>query len=589
MEQSLNNFSYQPLEGESEIRILRLLPGTFDDEIQCHLKHVDLDDPLDYVALSYVWGNPEATKPIKIRYDSTKITDRGQISRPLSLFQVTINLEAALRHIRYQDHERILWIDALCIDQKDNEERSAQVQKMGRVYSTASEVLVWLGRLLEENEAGFGILPDHMRVVWKLLRAGNGKLPVEIGRSKNILLTALEAICCRSWFERIWVLQEHALASSTVIIMAGLENVPFDSFLETIWNLYQTLAEYLPDTSSYFLTAIRHRIYRRTFRSQQFLEKPIGERLLQALMHTSGSLKATNQRDILYGLLGIIGHRSTDDALIPNYEKSLRNFYLDLAQFIIKNTQTLAVLQCVGGKCQPSWAPSWEWPSTAGFKHFDGMSHYARCSFSDSKEDLYTRAFQLGKVILFHLVPGNISNNRAGWCKSMDKLEQRLVSMPSVCNKYSDARGIRASLLDEILPEPMEETSPEKSDNKERYEILMGRSIWPGTLLRAEKTREHDLSHFINVIECYYSQGIGIFVLSTGIIGRLFGEPENDGAFEGDMAYVIPGCRTPLLLTPVENAYIVHWKCHVGGYQEQNEEQHLAVLQQGPLEEITII
>ena len=589
MEQSLNNFSYQPLKGESEIRILRLLPGTFDDEIHCHLKHMDLDDPLDYIALSYVWGDPKATKPIRIGYGSTEITERGQTSRQLRLFQVTTNLEAVLRHIRYQDHERILWIDAICIDQNDNEDRSAQVQKMGRVYSTASEVFVWLGRLLEENEADFGILPDHMRVTWKLLRGANGKLPVEFGWSKNVLLTALKAICCRSWFERVWVLQEHILASSTATIMAGLENVPFDSFLETVWNLYQTLVEYLPDTSSYFITAIRHQIYRRDFRSQQFLEKTTGERLLQALMHTSGSLKATNQRDILYGLLGIIGHVSTDDALIPNYKKPLRNFYLDLSHFIIKNTQTLAVLQCVGGKCQPSWAPCWEWPSTSAFNRFDGMSHYARCSFSDSKEELYTRAFQLGKVILFHLVPGNISNNRASWCKSMETLEQRLVSMPSVCNKYSDVRGIRASLLNEILPEPMERTSPEKSDNKERYEILMGRSIWPGALLSAGKNREHDLRHFIDVIELYYTQGIGIFVLSNGTIGRLFGEPENDGAFEGDMAYVFPGCRTPLLLTPGENAYTVHWRCHVGGYQDHNEEQHLAVLQRGPLEKLTII
>lgn len=603
MEQSLNKFSYQPLEGRSEIRILRLLPGKFDEEIQCLLKHMDLDEPLEYIALSYVWGNPKVTKPIRLGYDSTTIIERGQTSKIPSLFQVTTNLEAALRHIRRLDHERILWIDAICIDQNSDKERNAQVQKMGRIYSTASEVFVWLGRLFEDSDAAKGILPDHMQAIWTLLRETTGQRPAEIGPaedgqrdaneivtvSKDDHLRALEAICDRSWFTRIWVLQEHALASATVSIMAGLEKIPFDSFLELVCHIYAPLTEYRPRSSFSFLTAIRHRIYRQSFRSPEFLNKPLGERILQALITTSGSFHATDPRDLLYGLLGIIGDVSTDSALAPDYKKSLEHFYLDLARFIIEDTQTLALLQCVGGKCRPSWVPNWEWHSTAAFKRFDGMRDYARCNFSDTKEVLYTSAIRLGTVILFRLIPGNISDNRAGWCESMNKLEQSLGSTPSVCNRYLNARGIRASLLDAILPEPVERASPEKNDNKERYEILMGRSIWPGALLSAGRDREHDLNHFINVIENYYIQGIGIFVLSNGMIGLLLGEPENDGAFEGDRAYVFPGCRTPLLLTPGENAYSVHWRCNVGGYLDQNEKEHLDVLRRGPLEDITII
>ncbi|KAH6857601.1 heterokaryon incompatibility, partial [Alternaria alternata] len=84
-----------------------------------------------YTALSYVWGDAKHTKPIQLGYHQIPT--------------ITKNLEKALRHLRDRASERILWVDAICINQSDEEEKLSQVQSMGDVYRNAVEVRIWLG------------------------------------------------------------------------------------------------------------------------------------------------------------------------------------------------------------------------------------------------------------------------------------------------------------------------------------------------------------------------------------------------------------------------------------------------------------
>ena len=90
--------------------------------------------PPTYEALSYVWGNSTVTLPILLNGLE---------------FQVTTNLESALRHLRYHDRTRILWADAICIDQNDIGERGTWALQMDRVYGEVQEVIVWLGGMTE--------------------------------------------------------------------------------------------------------------------------------------------------------------------------------------------------------------------------------------------------------------------------------------------------------------------------------------------------------------------------------------------------------------------------------------------------------
>jgi hypothetical protein len=106
----------------TDIRLLYLQPT--DHEIVCTMYTVDLDSQPEYRALSYEWGSSTPTVTIQCN-DSN--------------FEVTTNLAAALHRLRKLDGPKIFWIDALCINQKDLEERNQQVAQMGRIYSQVRE------------------------------------------------------------------------------------------------------------------------------------------------------------------------------------------------------------------------------------------------------------------------------------------------------------------------------------------------------------------------------------------------------------------------------------------------------------------
>lgn len=138
-----------------EIRLLRLSPGTWDHPIECSLQVVSLDDEPTYESLSYAWGNKSKLKTIHLN------------GKP---FEVTRNLWIALRRLRKQLHERILWADATCINQNDTLERSNQVAIMNQIYSTASKVFVWLGDSISEGgnslEPSPGTIEDGKDLQW---------------------------------------------------------------------------------------------------------------------------------------------------------------------------------------------------------------------------------------------------------------------------------------------------------------------------------------------------------------------------------------------------------------------------------------
>ncbi|KAF2432949.1 hypothetical protein EJ08DRAFT_552229, partial [Tothia fuscella] len=114
------------------IRLAHLLPAqSWEEDISCNLHTVSLDDtnPI-YEALSYVWGDPKRTLPVLLNGHT---------------FEVTTSLESALRRLRHPTSTRTIWVDALCINQKNDAERTEQVKLMRYIYSQTQEVLIWLG------------------------------------------------------------------------------------------------------------------------------------------------------------------------------------------------------------------------------------------------------------------------------------------------------------------------------------------------------------------------------------------------------------------------------------------------------------
>jgi hypothetical protein len=197
-----------------------------------HLEIVDLREAEDdYVALSYVWGDLTKTRPIILAG---------------TVMQVTSNLHEALQGLRNATTPMRLWADAICINQKNLQEKYEQVKRMGIIYSQAKQVVIWLGR----DDA------DIASDCFDLIRSTNNYLGQQLvthGAWVNIpTLVRPYPICddpprwdkvrkmlTLSWFTRVWVIQEAGLAKRCTCRWGNAE-LEFAHIMElAMWQLHR--------------------------------------------------------------------------------------------------------------------------------------------------------------------------------------------------------------------------------------------------------------------------------------------------------------------------------------------------------------
>jgi len=261
------------LPNSREIRVISLSPGFWDDDISCITQVVSLDRAPAFSALSYAWGDPNLTESIYLDGES---------------FPVMKNLKVALRYLRQQIEVRILWIDFLCIDQNDDDEKSWQVNMMGDIYRACENVFLWLGTESEDSDrwceseeyetcgrdrpspqgrSGYLLPPDTLPSPYSYRlhdRPENSPLPSPCnwhGRRPRMSeafalvrmfaedlhinampgfvnltsyentdrhrfvepIQALNAIMRRSWWHRVWTVQEAVLPRNGIIMCGSLE------------------------------------------------------------------------------------------------------------------------------------------------------------------------------------------------------------------------------------------------------------------------------------------------------------------------------------------------------------------------------
>ncbi|KAF1361015.1 HET-domain-containing protein [Lizonia empirigonia] len=187
-------YEYEPidLDGHS-FRLIRLRRGR--SGIQCELFHAWLDDIdtfMEYEALSYTWGDELETWDIELNGKHLPVRK---------------NLTLALKHLRYPNQDRILWIDAICIDQDNTKERGHQVGQMSLIYQRADRVLIWLGIATIETD-----------FVWQDLWSRNQPLLHADGNHISRQREGLNILLRRPWFRRVWILQEVANARAARVI-----------------------------------------------------------------------------------------------------------------------------------------------------------------------------------------------------------------------------------------------------------------------------------------------------------------------------------------------------------------------------------
>lgn len=337
---------YEPLNsGRQEIRRLKLLPPPQNDtRSHCELiTHSLLDNPEDqYIALSYVWGDPNITKEIIV----------NGVSVP-----VTINLAAALRSIQLHlspasasegeslDLPQYLWADALCINQTDLVEKGQQVLMMDRIYTQASLVISWLGSgddqislatstlklLAREIEAREDSIQD---IEWLQRFPALWEVNAPEKRVPNRAWNAISLFLQHPYWSRIWIIQEMVLAKK-ILIMDEHDSVDF-TCLKTVvfWNQNTIQAPNFPRPVFFereVWTAIAHQFnfswgpVRTILLLQRYLEGHPDENYdstIRKLFFDARFYDATNPRDKIFGLLSLVKFD-----IRPDYTRTVREVY----------------------------------------------------------------------------------------------------------------------------------------------------------------------------------------------------------------------------------------------------------------------
>lgn len=190
-----------------------------------------------YEALSYTWRSSDPE-------EEAIVENRSEESPTISSLRLGGNLACALRHLRYPQKARTLWIDAICINQSNLEEREEQVARMSSIYQNASRVVVWLGSGSEESDLAMCKLAYLGKQVlltkdnW-LICPPNAEKPYwcesacDVPYSEGVW-TAIENLLERSWFSRIWIIQEIQLAKHGAVVQCGRQHMQWSHFRSAV-------------------------------------------------------------------------------------------------------------------------------------------------------------------------------------------------------------------------------------------------------------------------------------------------------------------------------------------------------------------
>lgn len=328
-------YHYQPLSDPRNFRTLYVEPGAPGSRIHASLHESRLDDGVKYLALSYVWG-------------SRQIVAYVLVEDCYSL--VTGNLYAALQHLRSEQEPLYIWIDQICINQQDQEERSQQVMLMHEIFINSVQVLIWLGKDTQAYENGILFIVKLLAQTDYLNAQLDDDLVERVvdftnSEEVNEILPSLCALYENPWFYRSWTYQE-AVCNPDTAILTRKVGIYAGITLEILISFTQLL---MRNDTIRLLIPLSHESYRATRQlmvlSQHNTSNP-GQSLLQ-LAHSTRDRKATDLRDRLYSLIGIAASND-QQAFTPNYGHSTTRVYAELASGIIQESNRLHILEYIG-------------------------------------------------------------------------------------------------------------------------------------------------------------------------------------------------------------------------------------------------
>jgi hypothetical protein len=391
-------YIYRELETPRTIRLIKVI-----EDRSCSLNSVKLDDPNrpPYTALSYTWGDPLGVGRViqRERPDEYINCDGSQIS-------ITPNLHDALAQLMSTHLDKFLWIDAICINQANLDERSEQVSLMGDIYAEATAVLVWLG----EHDAHYKVALPLIHKFQKKLKAmtNNGGLFKEYSLGDQGLFEEFdlgtpyttaqwESILTfygRHWFHRAWVIQEIALGRN-ILVSCGDWVAKWEVILEfAMWMRVQGWTAALrqrPELSGSATLALGINFLLHMTQISRMQQRGVDDpffadqvamgifgtitaegRLcayLAWLVHRNRDFDISDPRDKIYAPLAMAsrleqGHKFR--MVQPDYKQSVEEVFTNFTTMVVVNCCSLAVVLLVGDSVDrertslPSWVPDFD-------------------------------------------------------------------------------------------------------------------------------------------------------------------------------------------------------------------------------------
>lgn len=487
----LNLYDKLPLHG---LRLIKCIYGDWQDDLELRFEVFQKDQVPPYIALSYEWGD---------------VTDKVRARLNLCPFKVTRNLHGALRLLRAAEActsnhalrphlsglgQYWIWVDAICINQSDPYDKAAQIPRMGEIYRQAKRVICWLGSDIGLHTPAmyafqYTFQNANRLHAWEQV-SGNSSTDDEwiasfenLVDNRDLLAAGIIQIMRKSWFSRVWTVQEAVLATEEPIIVLGGLIAPARalSICMVMLMLQRSDQRLINATHNHsglnIIDMMRHE-QKRSLRSD--LERSLtafARRLYQAIHHTASSHVCSVPHDMIYGLLGIADSPSDlPDFLKPNYTTKFSEVYREYTKFLIEATGELVLLQKSVGvfSDQPSWVADFRYQRSLFLTRATEVSPSPFIKFTHDGRRLELKGQALGTVLKAHLNPYDL--DKAPTKSMIDGFEDVLRETCSF-NKRS-----LAELVVEVLLSFFEnQLRLGPSILQQAYDILRGTNLFEAT------------------------------------------------------------------------------------------------------------
>ncbi|KAI4859202.1 heterokaryon incompatibility protein-domain-containing protein [Hypoxylon rubiginosum] len=502
-----------------------------------------------FEALSYVWGDQSDPEEITLYTTSGRFWSSSK--KHIGVLRIGRNLAAALRRLRHKRKKRALWCDSICINQNDLAEREREVQRMAHIYLHTDKVVAWLGPEADDSQLALEKLAfTGSQIVSKGWDDGvvtSSATPkaderytqpdVEFPFSPREW-QAIERLIDRPWFKRLWVRQEIALACSAVIVCGNAE---------VSWTLLKNaticLAQKLPRPKLPEDCLTRYEKNLENLNSLIFANAGMSNSDVIALTRDSLCM---DDRDRVYGVLGILAKYSDGSLVSANYSLSIKEVYRDFAICYSRQYGDLSLLEFCETATEPSWVPDLQNLKDSPYP----LISHSSCSAVGTLEVLGD-----DKVLVSGIHCGTIQTSFS--------------SVPLSCSINTIRESI-AAMLPEILGSKACQTEdgtyekfirailPDELDNvASMTELKALFNSWQNGVADGEQK----ISSIEGEILRRLNRNIRGRSCHLTIDGSIILGPST--AEKGDQIYVIPGCDVPLVLRRGDaTAYRIIGSCY---------------------------